>query len=97
MTDTPHIVGKAKAILIDWLHEASGGAMPFNHWEQGPCDLMPALVVGERKVRLGVCVTLEDEQFGRHSPYTPWPLNQFQRDAVCDYLLGKTDSIEVRD
>jgi hypothetical protein len=91
MTDTPQIVGKAKALLIDWLHEASEGAMPFNHWEHGPFDLMPALVVGDRKVRLGVCVLQEDAEFGQHSPYTPWPINQSQRDAVCDYLLGRSD------
>lgn len=97
MPDEPQIVGKAKAIMLDWLAESANGAMPFNHWELGPNDLMPALVVGDRRVRVGVCVSLEDAQFGGHSPYTPWPLNQFQRDALCDYLLGRIETVEIRE
>lgn len=92
----PQIVAQVKRMLIDRLFTAGEGRLPRYEWEDVPGAIMPAIRMNGRTVRIGCAVGLEQAEFGSVPPYTPYPLSSHRWDEITDYLLLKSNHIEVR-
>ena len=101
MTEPSHsiinIVDTAKRTTVERLREANDFFLPEFSWSRSSTDIMPAITVGGRSVRFGIACHAEMNLYGERSPWTPYPMNDRGWQEVTDYLLGKSDYIEVRE